>query len=267
MLETCKHPHSSFVTLTYEGLSPTASTLIPRHYQTWLKRLRKELAPAKLRYFVVGEYGEKNQRAHWHAALFGYPPCPWGNYTHCPFSYCKICRLLEKTWTHGNVSCGELTRDSAQYIAGYVTKKLNACDERSRAILNGRHPEFAKMSTTPGIGALALPEILDSLTTHGGSVSIEQTGDVPLSLHHGRKSLPLGRYLRSKLREKYGANPDEIQKANMQKFAQEMRELYQKARFNAVEAKKTARQIVNEMNAQPILNMTTRYKIRKAGSL
>jgi len=263
LLESRCHQFSSFVTLTYAGHSPTGSQLIPRHYVQWLKRLRKSTG-GKFRYFVVGEYGDENQRAHFHAALFGYPPCPYGNYKFCPFSYCKVCRTMEKNWGHGSVAVGELARESAAYIAGYVTKKMTLVDDPR---LQGRHPEFAQMSRKPGIGALAVPSIVDTLTTDGGCESIRRAGDVPLSLQHGRKSMPLGRYLRSKIRTTLGASSEEIAKAQMQKFAQEMRELLEKARFNPATAKKTARAIINEMNAQPILNMETRFKIRKARSL
>jgi len=53
----------------------------------------------------------------------------------------------------------------------------------------------------------------------------------------------------------------------MQKFAQEMRELFEAARFDPVQKKKTARALINEMNAQPILNMETRFKIKRSRDL
>lgn len=263
LLESRCHQHSSFVTLTYEGHLPTGSQLIPKHYVQWLKRLRKNTG-GKFRYFVVGEYGERNDRAHWHAALFGYPPCPYGNYRYCPFSYCNVCRTMEKSWGHGSVAVGELARESAAYIAGYVTKKMTLVDDPR---LKGRHPEFAQMSRKPGIGALAVPAIINSLTTDEGARLIEAGQGFPRALSHGRRSLPLGRYLIGRMRTHYGANNDEIQKANMQKFAQEMRELFEAARFDPVQKKKTARQIINEINKQPILNLETKFKIKKSREL
>ena len=70
--------------------------------------------------------------------------------------------------------------------------------------LNGRQPEFARMSRHPGIGALAVPVVASALGSRFGAKSVAQTGDVPTALMHGRSSLPLGRYLRRKLREELG---------------------------------------------------------------
>lgn len=67
--------------------------------------------------------------------------------------------------------------------------------------LDGRHPEFARMSLRPGIGLGALDEVAKTL--HHFNLDTTQT-DVPVSLRHGAKELPLGRYLRRKLRVKLG---------------------------------------------------------------
>lgn len=39
--------------------------------QKFIKRLRKAIAPEKLRYFHVSERGEKGDRPHMHFAFFG----------------------------------------------------------------------------------------------------------------------------------------------------------------------------------------------------
>lgn len=41
-------------------------------FQKFMKRLRKAISPKKVRFFHCGEYGEQNQRPHYHACLFGY---------------------------------------------------------------------------------------------------------------------------------------------------------------------------------------------------
>lgn len=57
-------------------------------------------------------------------------------------------------------------------------------------------PEFSRKSLKPGLGAGMMPYIAQI-------PFIMDTGsdDVPSSLRHGKKILPLGRYLKGKLRE------------------------------------------------------------------
>ena len=70
-------------------------------------------------------------------------------------------------------------------------------DER----LNGRYPEFTRISNRPGIGADAMKDLAAQLKTEHGQQLLNETGDVPSQIKIGRKSMPLGRYLQRKLRE------------------------------------------------------------------
>lgn len=151
LLEQHSHEFSSFATLTYsDDALPAGNTLVPKHTQDWLKRLRALLGPARpLRYYLVGEYGDESQRPHYHAALFG-------------LSHLEG-ELLRTSWGHGHIQLGTLTKESAQYIAGYVTKKMTAPDDPR---LQGRHPEFARMSLRPGIGAFPFPSLLKPSMTN-----------------------------------------------------------------------------------------------------
>lgn len=189
LLEAQCHELACFPTLTYSPeCLPENGSLVPSHVQLWLKRLRRVLGAARpVRYYVVGEYGDLSFRPHYHAALYGVAA--------------SESALIESTWGMGNVFVGELNRESAQYIAGYVTKKMTAKDDPR---LNGRHPEFARMSLRPGIGAHAVPAVAEALNTPFGAALVAEKMDVPMALNHGRTSLPLGRYLRRKLREEIG---------------------------------------------------------------
>lgn len=207
MLEARLHEHSSFWTLTYAPENvPSGGSLHPPHTQLWLKRLRKQLGPARpLRYYLVGEYGDQTFRPHYHAALFGLSALEH--------------ELVLETWGLGLVHGGTLTTQSAQYIAGYVTKKMvNKDDPR----LKGRYPEFARMSLRPGIGAGAARGVAEALNCSGGAKFVADSGDVPTALKHEQKSLPLGRYLRRKIREEMGFDniggqekPQQVQAAEM----------------------------------------------------
>lgn len=75
MLESKLHNESCFVTLTYNDANlPYNNSLQKRDVQLFIKRLRKKLAPKKIRYFLTGEYGGRKGRAHYHLVIFGYVP-------------------------------------------------------------------------------------------------------------------------------------------------------------------------------------------------
>lgn len=191
ILEALSHEASCFVTLTYSDESlPAGGTLLPSDPQKFLKRLRKAVHPHKLRYYLVGEYGDRTFRPHYHLCIYGLSPDDY--------------QIIADAWSIGgtpigHVVVGSLTFESAAYVAGYVTKKMTSQDDPR---LEGRYPEFARMSLNPGIGAHAMDDVANLLYTKHGSKELAETGDVPSVLRHGGKSFPLGRYLRRKLREK-----------------------------------------------------------------
>lgn len=197
LLEQLQHGDSAFVTLTYDDFHlPLGESLVPKDAQDWLKRFRKDIYPLKVRYYLVGEYGDESFRPHYHVALFGYPTCRFGvsRYSRSRLSCCDVCDRVRDTWSRGNVSLGTLEPHSAQYIAGYVTKKMTSVDDPR---LGGRHPEFARMSLRPGLGYDALFELSSEILKLD---LVDPQGDVPSALRHGSRLLPLGRYLRRKLR-------------------------------------------------------------------
>lgn len=209
MLEAAQYESNAFVTLTYDDSKlPMSSrelpTLAPEHLRNFLKRLRKSVAPVRIRFYAVGEYGDESWRPHYHAALFNFPTCVRGRTLRRPESKnralwsdcCVSCRLVGETWGKGDVDLGILEAASAQYVSGYVTKKMTRRDDFR---LLGREPEFARMSNRPGIAFSALWEIADQILKYDLDKSLPQ-GDVPVTLRHGSRELPLGRYLRRKLR-------------------------------------------------------------------
>lgn len=213
MLEQLQHSDSSFVTLTYDDDHlPVTNSLDPKHLQDWLKRFRKAIAPLKIRYYAVGEYGDVSQRPHYHIALFGYPSCRFGvsRYSRTRSECCSSCELVRTSWSFGHVLLGTLGEHSCQYVAGYVTKKMTAKDD---ARLNGRHPEFGRMSLRPGLGYDALHELASVLLSHD---IVDVNSDVPAALRHGSRLMPLGRYLRRQLRMMTGIDGVSYLNAEMQ---------------------------------------------------
>lgn len=209
LLESKMHTHSTFATLTIADVPKghhgppqrRVWELMPEDFTLFMKRLRANYSEP-LRYFAVGEYGERGMRPHFHAALFGVSVMER--------------ELVEKIWGLGGVHLGELNKDSAQYLAGYVTKKMTKADDPR---LHGRKPEFARMSRRPGIGVPAVSVLADSLTKAGGLSIVEKAGDIPNAVRVRGKLLPIGRTLRGKFREAMGMEPEEPQARKRQRAA------------------------------------------------
>lgn len=215
LLEARSHEMSSFITLTYRDnptlhgpLAPgekwlpvhATGTLVPDDLKNWLKRFRKAISPSKLRFYACGEYGDRGQRPHYHVVGFGYRGCAFGRsryrdgYT---LDCCHWCDLVRDTWGLGIIETQTLTPKLMAYAAGYVMKKMTTVhDDR----LGGRHPEFARMSNRPGLGAHQVQAILDS------DVHLEKRGDVAPFIRSGGKLMPLGRYLRRLMRIQLGGD-------------------------------------------------------------
>lgn len=143
-LEAQSYKDNCFITLTYnEDNRPKDDHLSKRDLQLFIKRLRKHFKNAKIRYFACGEYGSKKGRPHYHVILFN---CKFDDlYFWClDNKKTKLYRspTLEKLWTFGFSTVGELTDESAKYCAKYL-QKIPA-DNRPRP--------FILMSKKPGIG-------------------------------------------------------------------------------------------------------------------
>lgn len=261
MLESFKHSKNAFVTLTYKPETlPKGGTLVRSDPQKFLKKLRKAIHPSTVRYYYCGEYGEDGGRPHYHFALFGLGP--------------EDEETISKAWGGGIVHVGDLTHDSAQYVAQYVTKKMNhsesKCSEKCKhPPLNGRIPEYSRMSLRPGVGALAVPDIADALTTPHGCDSLADVGDVPQHLLLERKQIPLGKYLRGKLREKLGFPDRRAPKESLDKWKAEMQELRKDYKASSghsalskyIDKTEHYKQWLIDKNATKVLQIETKNKI------
>ena len=183
------HGGNCFVTLTYRdknectpkelknGLHvPDDWSLNKKHFQDFMKRLRKRFAPQRIRFYACGEYGNRCKhnidlervgcplcrlgRPHFHACLFncGFPDLESYGTNECgDLRYTSP--LLESIWKYGFVDVGELNFESAGYVARYCLKKVTGtmADDHYHSIdLDGVmtfiSPEFVLMSRRPGIG-------------------------------------------------------------------------------------------------------------------
>lgn len=123
-----------------------------------MKRLRKQHGP-HIRFYHCGEYGEKTNRPHYHAILFNFDFSDKVHYkTNNGHKY-YISDNLSLLWPHGFSVVGDVTFESAAYVARYCMKKVTgkaADDHYERITDNGEivriKSEYATMSRRPGIG-------------------------------------------------------------------------------------------------------------------
>lgn len=105
------HENSCFITLTYDEDSlPENNSLVKRDLQNFFKRLRKNLKSIKIKYFAVGEYGDKYGRPHYHIIMFG-------------LGLSKLDKLyISLNWRKGLVDIGQCNEKSIHYTTSYINK-------------------------------------------------------------------------------------------------------------------------------------------------
>lgn len=157
------HDENCSITLTYaDECVPRFFSLRYLDFQLFLKRLRARFNRAGIRFYMCGEYGETTLRPHYHACLFGvnFPDRLYAGKTPAG-SRLYSSRLLEDLWPFGHSSVGEMSFESAAYVARYCMKKVTGqlaakhyeVIDASTGEICSRTPEFNKMSLRPGIGA------------------------------------------------------------------------------------------------------------------
>ncbi|WNK14700.1 MAG: replication initiator protein [Microvirus sp.] len=167
------HEKKCFVTLTYEDSNlPVGGTLVRRDLQLFLKRLRKLHPPRTILYFGCGEYGDLNQRPHYHACLYGVDfREEWKRFGGNDDNPIFTSETLTALWPHGFSTVGEFSFDTAAYVARYVVKKINgdraekhyqSLDTSTGEIIQ-RTPEFVAMSLKPAIGKTWLEKYQDDV--------------------------------------------------------------------------------------------------------
>lgn len=113
-----------FLTLTYSDDHLKSPFLIYEDWQLFAKKLRKK-AGKKLPIMVTGEYGDKNKRPHWHALIFNYfPSDAHKDRTNDRGEQLFTSKIIDDLWGYGKHDFGEVSIDSASYVARYAAKKL-----------------------------------------------------------------------------------------------------------------------------------------------
>lgn len=161
--EAQMHEENCFITLTFsDDYLPWNYSVDVRDWQLFMKRLRKSLGSKPIRNFSCGEYGGETLRPHYHAIIFGhdfndkvlFKKDRRGNRLYTS-------QQLSTLWPYGHSTLGNVTYQSAAYVAGYIQKKIGG--QRAAAHYQRKHPfsglthqvkrEFSTQSRRPGLGS------------------------------------------------------------------------------------------------------------------
>lgn len=183
-LEYQIHKETAWTTLTYDETHKPV-TLDKKHLSGFIKRLR-QATNKPIRFFASGEYGEQNDRPHYHAIIYG-------------LAHKSGADCIKDAWTTGrpkNEPLGftetePVTPARIAYTAGYTAKKIGFKRRMVEQVdpetgeLYTWQPPFIQMSNRPGIGAHA-KQWLDSWRLY--AVTDGHKMAVPRYLHEAWKA-------------------------------------------------------------------------------
>jgi len=150
------HRESWFFTLTYDDEALPHSCCGPTLDRPRITRLRKDVDQdasrgffEKFKFFLVGEYGDRTQRPHYHGVAF--VDYPWQVAQVEPSRSGAeqfVCAEFTRLWPEGRHRISKLNFEFAAYAARYALKKQTGSMARR---YGGRTPEFS--SWCHGMGA------------------------------------------------------------------------------------------------------------------
>lgn len=163
MHEASLYDNNCFLTLTFspEELRKRDNpwSLDVKDFQKFMKRLRKKYGNG-IRFFHCGEYGDINNRPHYHACIFNHDFEDKVFWKMAGDNRLYISDSLSELWPYGFSTIGDVTFKSAAYVARYIMKKVTGsladnhyvwCDEDTGELFDLK-PEYTTMSRRPGIG-------------------------------------------------------------------------------------------------------------------
>lgn len=195
-LEASLYVDNWFVTLTYDDAKCDwdVRSLIPKQVQSFNELMRKycKYHGCNYRFFGCGEYGDLKRRPHYHLSIFGLPAsllkledCDGvidARRSSLMRDGCLRCftnaqrdengnlfwqsPVIADRWPFGNHQIYRANKDTFQYVAQYVTKKLfgeGAKEERLAGIVNDY-----SFQSRPSIGFPWYEKFKDSLSLLDG---------------------------------------------------------------------------------------------------
>lgn len=211
MHEARMHEDNHFLTLTYDDSHlPPRAELRPRDITLFMKRLRKRVG--KVRYLYAGEYGEENGRPHYHALLFNCSLTVSDGFERGSYTAYQSDEIAD-TWKLGKHEVGELTFESAAYVARYSVKllmderKYYEYDHATQKVKKIFEPPYMRMSRRPGIGQAYYDKYKRDLMAIDGCISRD---------HHQK----LPRFYDNKIKEEFEA---EYRKIKFERFVKSLK--------------------------------------------
>ena len=119
--KTLPYGHGKFALLYY------------RDAQLWIKRVRQFIYRnygEKVRYYIIGDYGTKSLRPHWHCLLF-FDSSALANdfedtiHVGTSQSPCECAKFLCSSWKYGICDSKRTNGESYFYVSSYVNKSSN----------------------------------------------------------------------------------------------------------------------------------------------
>lgn len=173
--EASLYERNCFITLTFDEASlPSPPSLDVRHWQLFMKRLKKANNGKSIRFYMGAEYGTKGGRPHYHAILFNHDFDDKVIHTYNSRGEpIYTSRSLERVWKQGYCSVAACTFESASYVARYCTKKVtgDAAHDHYQyidadGVVHQLTPEFSTQSKVPGIGVPWLKKYFTDVYDH-----------------------------------------------------------------------------------------------------
>jgi len=122
--EASLYQNNCFLTLTYsDQFLPKNHSLDYTAPVLFMKRLREKYGSG-IRSYGCAEYGEKLGRPHYHIAVFNHDFYDKKLFKKSLENKLYTSEQLSGLWPFGHSTIGDLTFESAAYIARYVTKKI-----------------------------------------------------------------------------------------------------------------------------------------------
>jgi hypothetical protein len=137
------HERGSFLTLKFRPEErPQSLEAAYPDFQAFIRRLRKAIAPCRVRFAVCGEHGPVTGHPHFHVLVFGWQDASDWEPVARGRAVCYSSAFLQSLWPRGWLTVGPVEDGCIAYVAGHAQKALVSPGGRS----------LFRCSNRPGIG-------------------------------------------------------------------------------------------------------------------